>query len=117
MVRYIITEDNCLIIEYEAEGNEDTVVNLTNHSYFNLAGQASGEVLNHKLWIDSDFYTIGSDKFAVDDTSMDFRQLKRIGEDIENDEILFKTRIATDTVRTSDQYGVEIKNMMGGINK
>jgi aldose 1-epimerase len=87
-VTYILAEDNSVMIEYSGVSDEDTVVNMTNHAYFNLAGHTSGKIYNHKLWIDSDFYTIGSDKFAVDDTSMDFRQLKRIGEDIENDEIL-----------------------------
>lgn len=89
VVRYIITEDNCLIIEYEAESNEDTVVNLTNHSYFNLSGQASGDVLNHRVWIDSDSFTpvegllIPTGEIAsVKGTPMDFTVEKTIGEGI-----------------------------------
>ena len=91
VVRYIITEDNCLIIEYEAESSEDTVVNLTNHSYFNLSGHSSGDVLNHKLWIDSDSFTpvegllIPTGEIAsVKGTPMDFTVEKTIGEGIKD---------------------------------
>lgn len=91
-VRYIITEDNCVIIEYEAKSNQDTVVNMTNHSYFNLSGHASGSALDHKLWIDADEFT-HIDKhllpdgqlIKVDGTPMDFRVAKVVGTDIKSD--------------------------------
>lgn len=53
-VRYKLTEDNCLIIDYTAQSDKDTVVNFTNHSYFNLAGQ--GTALKHELTVNADNY-------------------------------------------------------------
>src|SRR4051794_26852101 len=52
---YTLTHDNALEISYDTVPDQDTVVNLTNHSYFNLAGQ--GDILDHIMTIDADFYT------------------------------------------------------------
>lgn len=91
-VTYILTEDNSVMIEYSGVSDGDTIVNMTNHAYFNLAGHNSGKIYDHKLWIDADYYTRGDDtcvttgeKYPVDGTPMDFRQLKRIGEGLETD--------------------------------
>jgi aldose 1-epimerase len=91
-VRYIITDDNCVIIEYNGECDQDTVVNLTNHSYFNLSGHASGSALDHKLWIDADEFTYvdkellpNGELCKVEGTPMDFRVAKVIGKDIKSD--------------------------------
>lgn len=88
-VKYTVTEENELKIEYNAIADKDTIVNLTNHSYFNLSGQGSGDVLKHKLMINADKFTI-SDKYSiptgeiarVDNTPMDFRKPTYIGENI-----------------------------------
>lgn len=56
-VRYNLTDDNELKIEYTATTDKPTVVNLTNHSYFNLAGQGEGLILNHLLTINADKFT------------------------------------------------------------
>lgn len=92
VVRYIFTDDNCLIIEYEANSDKDTVVNLTNHSYFNLSGHASGKIFDQKVWIDSDEYTYaGIDSVPrgelrkVEGTPMDFRTMKVVGTDMDSD--------------------------------
>ena len=91
-VRYIITEDNCVIIEYEAESDKDTVINLTNHSYFNLAGHDSGSILDQKVWMDCDEFTYANEEAIptgeirkVDGTPMDFREMKAVGRDINAD--------------------------------
>ena len=91
-VTYSLTDDNTLDIEYEAVTDEPTVINMTNHSYFNLNGDASTDILNHLLTIDADCYTpIGEDFIptgelaSVDGTPMDFRQAKAIGRDIDTD--------------------------------
>lgn len=91
-VTYTLTEDNEIRIEYEACPDEDTVLNMTNHSYFNLDGHAAGSVLEQKVWIDADAYTEADEEsiptgrlLKVEGTPMDFRAPKAIGRDIEND--------------------------------
>ena len=88
-VRYTLTEDNEVRIEYRALPLADTVINLTNHSYFNLNGHNSGSVLDHEVWIDADDY-LRTDAEAIPtgeilsvaQTPMDFRVKKQIGRDI-----------------------------------
>ena len=89
-VTYTLTKDNALKIHYEAIADGDTIMNLTNHSYFNLNGHTSGDIKNHTLWLDSDFYTPITEKGAPDGqvlkvsgTVFDFTAPKTIGRDIE----------------------------------
>ena len=91
-VTYSLTENNELVIEYHAVSDKDTVVNLTNHSYFNLVGHNSGSILDHKVWIKSDQFTPTADDLIptgefrdIAGTPMDFRNLKRIGDNIDDD--------------------------------
>ena len=91
-VTYILTDENELRIHYEASCDQDTIFNMTNHAYFNLAGHDSGSALSQLVYIDSDAIT------AVDEvliptgeirkvlgTPMDFSDFKPIGRDIEAD--------------------------------
>jgi aldose 1-epimerase len=87
---------NELRIGYSARSDRDTVINLTNHSYFNLAGHASGDILGHELQLESDFFTpCDKDQIpravlqSVDGTAFDFRRQRLIRERImEKDEQL-----------------------------
>lgn len=91
-VCYKLTDDNEIVISYKAVCDKDTVLNLTNHTYFNLAGHASGTILNHKVWIDSDEMTYADEEsipngdiIKVAGTPMDFNTEKVIGDDIDSD--------------------------------
>ena len=91
-VTYTLTDDNALDIQYQVVTDEPTVINMTNHSYFNLNGDASTDILNHLLTVDADRYTPVDDTFIptgelspVEDTPMDFRKAKPIGRDIAAD--------------------------------
>ncbi|MBR1882193.1 MAG: galactose mutarotase [Muribaculaceae bacterium] len=92
-VEYTWTEDNRLTIRYRAVAlNAPTIVNLTNHTYFNLAGSESGSVLNHELQLNASRYLPTDETLiptgelaAVEGTPMDFTAKKRIGRDIKQD--------------------------------
>ncbi|MEN6386219.1 MAG: aldose epimerase family protein [Phycisphaerales bacterium] len=88
-VTYTLTDDDELKIEYVAVTDKKTVVNLTNHTYFNLAGHKSGDVLSHKIQINADKITesdsdlIATGKIVkVENSPFDFRKPKTIGLDI-----------------------------------
>ncbi|MCL2446411.1 MAG: galactose mutarotase [Oscillospiraceae bacterium] len=85
-VRYTL-DGSALRIEYEATSDADTVINLTNHAYFNLAGVGSGQIFSQQLRIDAEHYLPLNDMLcptgelaAVAGTRFDFRQLREIGE-------------------------------------
>ncbi len=96
-VKYTLTDDNELVIEYNGKSDKDTLVNMTNHSYFNLLGEGKGDVLGHKVWIDSDEFTFADEEAIpngeirkVAGTPMDFNEPKTIGRDIEMDYDMLK---------------------------
>ena len=90
-VQYTLTDDDGLKIEYNAETDKATPVNLTNHSYFNLSGNTENSILGETLWIDADKYTpvdstlipTGEIK-SVKGTPFDFTTPKKIGRDIDS---------------------------------
>ena len=92
-VVYTLTNDNSLSIEYTGTTDKTTVLNPTNHSYFNLSGDINNTILDHELMIDADKTTpvdaglITTGELAdVAGTPMDFRTAKKIGKDIGSDD-------------------------------
>jgi len=99
-VSYTLTKDRALKIEYKAQTDKVTPVNLTNHAFFNLNGEGSGSVLGHKLQIFANYFTPVNEGLIptgelrnVKNTPFDFRELHEIGEGI-------------DTKNTQLEYGV-----------
>lgn len=91
-VTYTLGDDNCLRIDYYAVADHPSVLNLTNHSYWNLNGDQGSSILNHSLWIDADRYLPVDETLiplgrydSVAGTPLDFRTAKPIGRDIDAD--------------------------------
>ena len=84
-------DGSCLELRYEAMAEQDTILNLTNHTYFNLSG--GGQILEHRLQVNAEFYMENDDSclptgriLPVADTAMDFRWERAVGEAIGSDE-------------------------------
>ncbi len=95
-VTYTLLSSNALSIRYEAVTDKRTIVNLTNHCYFNLGGYASGKIFDHVLQMDADRYLPTDEDLiptgelrSVEGTPFDFREPKTIGRDfdMENEDI------------------------------
>lgn len=90
--RYIWSDDCTLTLRLLAHTDAPTVVNLTNHTYWNLEGENSGSVLDHTLWLAASHYLPTDDTLIptgeiapVEGTPMDFTKFRRLGDDIHAD--------------------------------
>ncbi|WP_308756444.1 aldose epimerase family protein [uncultured Bacteroides sp.] len=88
-VLFKLTDDNAIDIKYSATTDKKTVINMTNHSYFNLSGNPSKAATDHILYVNADNYTPVDSTFmttgeivTVKDTPMDFTTPKAVGQDI-----------------------------------
>lgn len=91
-VCYTLTQEDSLMINYYMVSDADTIANMTNHAYFNLAGHSEGNILDQLVWIDADAFTMTDEVLIptgqivpVSNTPMDFRSAKPIGADLEAD--------------------------------
>ena len=91
-VTYSLDEENALTLAYNGSSDKKTIMNPTNHSYFNLEGHDSGCMEEQELWMGASYYTPGSAKLIptgeiapVAGTPMDFTVAKKVGQDIEAD--------------------------------
>jgi len=89
-VTYLLTQNNELSIDYFTTTDKPTIINLTNHSYFNLTGFEDETIYNHELKIYSDYYTVKNENnvpsgiiTSVKNTFLDFSTTKKIGEHID----------------------------------
>lgn len=92
-IKYTLDDDDTLHLEYDAKADKDTVMNFTNHTYYNLGGHDSGVIYDQKLQLMSDIYNPVIDSKSIPTgenasvigTPMDFTKAKPIGQDIEAD--------------------------------
>jgi aldose 1-epimerase len=90
-VRYTLTDENAIDIRYTAVTDKKTIINMCNHSYFNLSGDPSTLITDHLLYVNAHSFTPVDETFMttgaidpVENTPMDFRTLKTIGDEIDN---------------------------------
>lgn len=116
-VAYALTEENELSISYYAKSDRNTLINMTNHTYFNLDGEDAGSVEEQELWIKASSYTPVRDAKAiptgevlpVEGTPFDFREPKKIGRDICNktEQLIFGNGYDHNFVIEKEKNGVE----------
>lgn len=94
-VTYKLTDDNAIDIQFEATTDKKTVINMCNHSYFNLSGDAKNPITDHLLYVNADTFTPVDSTYmttgeilSVKETPMDFTIAKAVGTDIDKTEFV-----------------------------
>lgn len=123
-VTYHLNDANELTINYEATTDQETIVNLTNHAYFNLSGDAKRDILDEEVYIDSDqLYEVDEELIPTgkmlsldDEPFFDFRKSKKIGQDIDKENIYLKYGCGYDHVWKLNQ-GQNAINLYDSVSK
>lgn len=117
-VRYTLTHQNNLEIDFEASSDRPTIINLTQHSYFNLSGNHSQQIHDHRLLIDADYFLPVDDEMiptgklkAVQNTPFDFRKETPIGEVIDKDEYQLRLGAGFDHCYTLNHFSQEMRKV------
>lgn len=127
-VTYTLSPDNAIRIDYSATTDRPTIINMTNHSYFNLSGNPKESILDETIWINASNYTPVDSTFMttgeilpVKDTPMDFTAEKVLGRDIESDFIQvkygngFDHNFVLDTDRNLSECAARVSDPRSGI--
>lgn len=117
-VTYTLTDDNEIKIDYKGNSDKNTVLNMTNHSYFNLAGHNAGNILGHSLKLNAAHYTpvvagaIPTGEIVpVKGTPLDFTEFKKIGDEIEADFEQLKLVLGYDHNFVTDHYDGSVREI------
>jgi aldose 1-epimerase len=118
-VDYSLTDEDELIITYKAVTDKKTPVNLTHHSYFNLAGEGNGTIEDHLLMINADKFTKSNKEsiptgryMSVVGTPLDFRTAKAIGSDIDLDHVQIVNRDGYDHNFVLNQFPKDYRGLI-----
>ena len=115
---YELTDDNELKLHYEVTSDRNTLINMTNHSYFNLDGHGAGSIHNHKLWVSSSAITpvvkgaIPTGEYMdVTGTVFDFRTKRQLGEALAHDDAQLSIGGGIDHNFVIDDYDGSLKKI------
>ncbi len=117
-VNYTLTHENNLEIDFEASCDRPTIINLTQHSYFNLAGNLNQQIYDHRLQIEADYFLPVNKEMIptgelkpVQNTPFDFRKGKSIGEEIDKDHPQLKLGAGFDHCYALNNYSKEMRKV------
>jgi len=121
-VIYTLTDENELKIEYSATTDKETVVNLTNHAYFNLAGAGNGDILQHQVMLPADKFLPANESQiptgeirSVQGTPMDFRTPTTVGARIDQDDQQLKYGLGYDNTWVLENGGSKTPTLAGTV--